>query len=75
MFGLAMAAVAFGFVKRAMKSSPQLKRRITPAFFVVLLGGGAIFSQGLVAVYATAAENGWLGVAAQENMNFKPLAI
>ena len=66
MFGMAIAAVAFGFVKRWIDFRPQLRKKITPAFFAVLLGGGAIFAQGLVAVYTMAAGNGWLGIAAQE---------
>ena len=75
MFGMAIAAVAFGLVKRSIDFSPQLRKKITPAFFAVLLGGGAIFAQGLVAVYAIAAGNGWLGIAAQEKYELKHLVI
>ena len=66
LFGVSMAAVAFGLLKRSIDFSPQLQKKITPAFFAVLLGGGAIFAQGLTAVYGAAADNGWLGVEAQD---------
>ncbi len=66
MFGIAMAAAAFGILKHAIDFRPQLRARITPAFFVVLVGAGLAFSQGMIAVYATAADNGWLGLDAMD---------
>jgi O-antigen ligase len=66
MFGIAMAAVAFGMLKDVIDLRPQLRAKITPAFFVVLVGGGLAFSQGMIAVYETAADNGWLGLEARD---------
>jgi hypothetical protein len=64
-FGIAIAAAAFGMLKRAIDAKPQLRTRITPAFFVILLGGGWLFAQGIGTVYSTAAESGLLGQEAQ----------
>jgi hypothetical protein len=66
MFGIAMAAVTFGMLKHAIDLRPQLRAKFTPASFAVLIGVGLFFSQGLIAVYATAAENGWLGLDARD---------
>ena len=71
MFGIAIAAVAFGLLKRALDFNPRLQKKITPAFFVVMLGAGVIFGQGLISVYGAAAENGWLGIAAKDKYEFQ----
>lgn len=62
-FGIAMAAVAFRLVKGAID---MLRVRITPALFVVLLGVGLVFSNGMIGLYSIAADNGWLGPDARD---------
>jgi hypothetical protein len=65
-FGIAMAAVAFGMVKRAVDLRPGLRASVTPVTFAVLIGCGVAFSQGMIAIYSVAAENNLLGEAAKE---------
>ena len=65
-FGVAMAAAAFGILKQAIDLRPQLRAKITPVLFGVLIVGGLVFSQGVIAVYETAADNGWLGPDARD---------
>ncbi len=65
LFGTAIAAVAFGITKKMISLSPQLQARIKPAVFSVLLVGGLVVSQGLIATYEIAADGGWLGEEAK----------
>ncbi len=65
-FGMAMAGVAFGAFKRYLDKFPRLRVAFNPGTFAALGLGGMVFARGLIAVYATAAENDWLGDAAKE---------
>lgn len=66
MFGIAMAAVVFGLLKRVIDSRPQLRAKVRPLSFLVLICAGVALSQGLVLAYTTAAGSGWLGADAQD---------
>jgi hypothetical protein len=65
-FGLSMAAAAFGMFKQWINHSPRLRERLTLLHFVCILVGGMVLSQGIIAIYTTAAINNWLGDAARE---------
>ena len=61
LFGASVAATAFGLVKSSIDLRPQLRKKLTPILFTVLVGGGAIFAQGLVAVYALSCRKRFVG--------------
>jgi len=64
-FGVAMAAVAFGMLKRFFDLWPGFRAKLTPLTFAILIGGGGVFSRAMFAIYETAAANDWLGQAAK----------
>jgi hypothetical protein len=66
MFACAIAATAFGLLRRAVASRRELRARITPISFGLLLCVGGVFALGLAGVYSSAAENGWLGLDAKD---------
>ena len=66
MFGIAIAAVLFGALKKWLDSSPFLRAKISPLTFGIILIAGLIVSQGLISVYSVAADSGWLGADAKD---------
>ena len=65
-FGTCIAAVAFGFLKQFLDLQPRLRARVSPITYAVVIGVGAVLSQGVIGLYATAAANNWLGESARE---------
>ena len=70
-FGMAMAAVAYGALKRHIDMFPGLRRSMGPSAFLALGFGAFVFVQALIGVYSVAAANNWLGDAARENTERK----
>ena len=66
MFAFAFAAASFGLLRRVVAARRDLRARITPISFGLLLGVGVVFAQGLTGIYSSAAENGWLGLDAKQ---------
>jgi hypothetical protein len=65
-FGVAAAAALFCLFNRALEMRPQLKRKISPIAFAIIMGLGLGASQLLTGLYAVAASSGALGLDAQD---------